>query len=155
MGLRMSFLKNIFVVAKNSYSEFTDDIELKANAIEVANQEKRAKAEVSQEKIKQAELEKTAKIEASQEKVRQFEFVKKNNQKNIKKIIACGDLEIVKTIIGSKEDALKLLGDDDFTLAIINSTDEKSSKDIAIDSYIKHAKFHNQHEVINYLNTLQ
>jgi len=151
----MSFFKNIFVIAKSSYSGFTNDIELKAKAIEVTNQEKKAKAEALQIKIKQAELEKIAKVEALQNKIEQAELVKKNNQNNIKNIIATGDLELVKTTIGSKEDALKFLNDDEFLDVLVKSSPEKGTEEFAIDFYVNHAKLYNQYEVMNYLSTLQ
>jgi len=169
----MSFLKNIFVIGKDSYSKFTNDIEAKAKAIEVTNQEKIAKGEAlqrkikhaelekimkveaSQKKIEQAELEKKMKVEASQKKIEQAELVKKANQKIIKKLIASGFLERVKTTIESKEDALKSLTDDEFVDVVSKSTAEKGSEEFAIDFYVNHAKAYYRYEVIDYLSTLQ
>jgi len=171
----MSFLKNIFVIAKNSYTGFANDIEFKAKAIEVENQEKKAKADVLQEKIKQVELEKRtnalldktkesklekrAEVVATQEKIRRTEILKKNSDKDyykkIKNIISSGDLELVKKSLTSKEDALQSLSDDEFIHVVSESTDEKEAKEFAIDLYVKYAKLNNQDEVINYLMTLQ
>jgi hypothetical protein len=164
----MGFLKNLVTVGKNKVSEFKNDIEQKAEAIEYATKKNESDIATLREKAIHAELMRVREKEEIEEKQRKVnieteeilinarimdEIDSMEDIKCIKGIISSGDNEKIKATLTSRDDVKKCISDKDFRRMIIDY-DVCNDVDYTLDAYITYAKNHGQFEIADYLKSL-
>jgi hypothetical protein len=138
--------ENLQNIANKTTTKVNNTVQ-KTKVIKDTTEDSLTKERYLQEKLNIAKLEKEKKV-AEKNKIIA-------NQDNIETIISSGDIELLKSIITSKEDVSKCLSDNDFTNIVLDCDDVVEVGNRAIDFYIKHAKINDQLDIVSYLNNLK
>lgn len=161
----MGFFKDLVTVGKNKVSEFKDDIEQKAEAIERATKKNESDKAILREKATYAELVRAREKEEIEEKQRKVSIETEeilinarimdgiDSMDDIKDIISSGDNEKIKATLTCRDDVKKSISDKDFILMVVDN-DVCNEVDYILDAYIMYAKNHGQLEIADHLKSL-